>query len=367
MSGKTDVTVSIKTPAAVGGLGVAFWVSAADSWWASTINNYSETTTSSTCTGTEITTDVNGTGCGGCTASGTDSTTYTCDGTAISATGTSDPACQGCTATASTTYPCGTATNYSTLVNTGTGEGARCGTYTGPFTDGPNCDGPYNTYSTGTLSTGCGGKCSCEGPYGGDYTCGPNTRTSSTAGTFTSVYNQANLGVRCTSIAGQSSPYTYSIVTYNPVYYTCRVSTCSTYYTYAKRTKLTTYSCKPKENTTTTYKCNPSVSTSETTYRVENIIWSMSGSTATIASQLDVSSSTSSYATVWGIRVNTSGNTISSSIYSDSSLSTQLGNTHTYTASSPTKSLSNGYSAAGIVKGPADVSGGTAIDNFIVY
>jgi hypothetical protein len=366
MSGKTDVTVSIKTPAAVGGLGVAFWVSAADSWWASTINNYSETTTSSTCTGTQITTDANGTGCGGCTASGTESTSYTCDGTAISATGTSDPACQGCTASASTTYPCGTADTYTSLVDTGSSAGDRCGTYTTGSTE--SCGGAYYSYSNGTLSTACGGKCSCNGPYGNTYGCGDyvynRTACGSTAG---GVYNSSTVGLRCGSCFGTYPNYYYQTVTYTPTYYTCQVRSCATTYTYSKRTTSTTYSCKPKANTTTTYKCNPSVSTSETTYKVENIIWSMSGSAATIASQIDVSSSTTSYATVWGIRVNTSGNTIYSRIYSDSSLSTQLGDTHTYTPSNPTKSLSNGYSAAGIVKGPADVSGGNAIDNFIVY
>lgn len=355
LGGDIDRDISVKFPGNIGGLGIAYWATASNSWWASTANTYSELRSSESCTGTEITTDSNGTGCGGCATTSSDSITYTCDGTVISATGTSDPACHGCTATSSTTYPCGTAANYSTLINTGTGEGDRCGTYTGPFTDGPNCTGPYANYSTGTLSTACGGKCSCTGPYGGDYTCGPNTKTSTTAGGIYSP-SAANVGLRCSSVAGQTSPYTYSIVTYNPVYYTCRVSLCSTYYTYAVRGKSTTYSCKPKENTTTTYKCNPNVVTSTTYYNTEIVVFSASGSAVYLESSADVDSSTSSYATVWGMKVNLSGNTITTSLYSDTGLNNQIGNSLVYTPSSPVRSLSNGYSGAGLAKGPTDAS-----------
>lgn len=355
LGGDIDRDISIKFPGQIGGLGIAFWATSSNSWWASTANYYSSVETTTSCTGTEITTDSSGTGCGGCATTSTDGTSYTCNGTVIAAISTSDAACHGCTVTTTTTYPCGTAQNYSTLVNTGSSAGDRCGTYTTGETQ--TCGGAYYTYSNGNLSTACGGKCSCSGPYGGTYGCGAYVyNRSACGGTAGGVYSASTVGLRCGSCFGSYPNYYYQVVEYTPVYYTCQVRSCETYYNYAKRTTSTSYSCSPKENTTTTYKCNPSVSSTATYYKTQIVISSASGSSVYLESDLDVASSTSSYATVWGMKVNLSGNTITASLYSDPGLNNIIGSSLSYTPYLPVRASSNGYSGAGLAKGPTDAS-----------
>ena len=372
LGGKVDINASVKLPSSIGGLGLTYWVTDSNNWWASTVNSYSTSVSNSTCTGTQITTDLYGSGCGGCSTSSTNTTTYNCTGTTkstdVSGTGCSNGSYNCSVTTVAGSILCSTTvTNYATLVNTGTNVGDRCGTYT-TSTD-QQCNGTTSSYSNNTLSSACGGKCYCAGPYGNTYQCGTTyvTGRSSCGGTAGGVYNSSTLGVRCGSCFGVAPNYYYTVVTYTPTYYNCTVSTCGTSYNYTKRyQEASTYTCSPGTGTSTTYKCNPNVTTTTTTYKNEIKIWSAVSGTVSLQSSQDVQSSTTAYGTIWGLRVQTSGNTITSTAYTDQNLTTVAGSALIYTASNPTKALANGYSAAGIIKGLVTTSSGTSFDDLTI-
>ena len=86
------------------------------------------------------------------------------------------------------------------------------------------------------------------------------------------------------------------------------------------------------------------------------------GSTVSIENTESIFSNEESPSVVGGMSVTTSGNTISTTLYSDTSRSSAI-TTKNYTPSSPTKSSVTGASAFGIIKTPPGSSGGTQFDD----
>ena len=87
------------------------------------------------------------------------------------------------------------------------------------------------------------------------------------------------------------------------------------------------------------------------------------GSTVSIANTENIFSNEESPSAVGGMTVQTSNNTISTTLYSNTGRTSTI-TTKSYTPSSPTKSSASGVSAFGIIKTPPGSSGGTQFDDF---
>jgi hypothetical protein len=365
LTGKTNLTASLKIPDGGGGPGLAFWVTSQGSWWAVAPSYYSATTSSSTCTGTTISTNAGGTGCGGCTVTSTAGST-TCTGTAIS-TNAGGTGCGGCSVTTGGGgLGCTGSTSGSSCPSTGVvASGARCSACSS--SNPVVCNGASSNYANNTLSGACGGKCSCTGPFTTSYTCtgsGSGSTCPATGSTF-----GARCGA-CTLVV--PGFYTWptnagSISTY----YTCTVSTCPTVYAWnVYETQPTTYSCNTPVTGATTYSCNPIVTTSTTTYYSRIRILSTTGSPVySVVSNADVniSSSTTAYDKIYYISAITSGDSITAKGYNISS--TQIGSNVTYTrvpGSDLVKVATDGSSSAGIIYTPTDANSSTSFDDLSI-
>lgn len=86
------------------------------------------------------------------------------------------------------------------------------------------------------------------------------------------------------------------------------------------------------------------------------------GSTVSVVNTESIFSNEESPSTIGGMTVQTSGNTISTTVYSDTGRTSAI-TTKSYTPSNPTKSAPSGLSAFGIIKTPPGSSGGTQFDN----
>lgn len=323
MSGRTNIDASIKFPGAEGGLGLAFWVTGSGSWWASTVEKYSSITTVSGCNGTQISTNSSGTGCGGCTPTYSNYTSYHCSGAS-----NSYPNCSNGQSTCST---------VEQFTCSGSGSGSSC----------PG----ISIYPI--VGQRCGG--SCTSSTNTTYGCTGVASGTVCPATSTSTYNASTVGQRCGAcqyIGG--SNYAWSTV----------AATSTT--TYSWSTYQSYQACYPGTSLVESWTCNPYTSVDTTTYYTAINISSAAGSTVYTQSTLDVASSTSGYAAVYGMKVNTSGNTITAKLYSDYAFSTQLGGTLTYTPSNPTKADAYGASSVGIVRGATDASPGTQLNDFTV-
>lgn len=320
-----------------------------------------------------------------------------------------------------TTYECNTAvsgrTSAGSLVSgpySSANVGSRCSDWT--KTDGTttyNCTGsvtgqssagsfvsaPYSSADSGkrcsaaTATTTYG----CTGSVTGQPNCGS---------TATTPYTAASVGMRCGTCNGSGSNRSYSVVaatttySYNTVEATTTpttyaydtvgsVSHPATYdytvvekfvtYSYNTVTSTTTYDYSVVEDVTTTtydYSVNDSgtqastgkqwstqVSGNTPHYNTYIKIYSANGSSITEQDSLLVDSNTTAYATVWGMSVYTIGDTVYSSLYSDSSLSTRIGDRFQKTYSSPTKTGLDGFTAAGIIKGYSPIGQGSRFDD----
>lgn len=189
-SGQPDVTVKVQLPTADAGLGVAFWVSGAGSWWAATSYKKSVVTVGITCTGT----------------------TYT--GTTCPTLGVNiGEYCDCITVTIPEIAPACTISKTSMLTDggsIGTTAGARC-TDASPTTI-YSCNTPVTgstsnpTVITGPYSSSnVGSRCS-TGTANTTYACDTAVYGASSVGTLTSApYISSDLGVRCSAYTTNTS------------------------------------------------------------------------------------------------------------------------------------------------------------------
>lgn len=336
MAGKTDITATVNFPSGPDGLGLVFWATSSGSWWASRVYRtvssatkytYGITQTSSTTyylgnrNVTVTTIKYNKTTTTNkyyysysCLAYYTNRTvvTYSCPS---NYTYIGSGLCSGnfypyptIAATSSTSYVCDSPTASSV---------GSCGAYT---------DTCYGCSSSGNL-----GYCGSE-----------DVVTCEASGTGSQCGSSESTTVVCDVAGGNNcGPYTSTS------------TVCSgSYYQY-------------NNSTYPSGACNQS-SSSVTLYNTAINLLMGDGSTASSQASQTVESNAESPTSVLGMRVITSGNSISSSVYSDSNLNSQLGSTLSYNASSPTKSDLVGRTYAGIIKTPAGSSGGIHFDNLTI-
>ena len=342
LTGKTNLTASVNIPSGGGGPGLAFWVSSAGSFWAAAPSYYTVSSSSTSCTGTVIPTNLQGTGCGGCGVSGSPVYSYGCSGA------NAYPNCAHCSSETRSTGSC-TGSGGSNYIGC---PGGTCNcTTSNPIT----CDGSIGEYPDGTLGTGCGDKCSCTGPF---------TRTVCVGGGSGSTCPalSASIGGRCGPCTYNPAIFIYTWpINASQTYYNCTTSRCRTLYTWG--TFGTFEYCGPTVTQTgTSYTCNTAVTTATTSYRSQLRILSTVGSYVISKASSDVSTSSSAYNKIYKIAVTTSGDSITATAYNDSnsaygsvSYSRQSGDTG--------KSSANGSSYAGLIRTPTDVNSNSLDDN----
>lgn len=353
LTGKTNLTASVKIPSGGGGPGLAFWVTSQGSWWAVAPSYYNQSTTTTTTCSSGYGSFTNVSSCNGCGYTTSTGTSSSCTGSVTGATFCPSPTsgaggrCSAtCTSTTTTTQTCPT-----------------------PTTSSP-------TYSDNTLGTGCGDKCSCLGPYTSStttYGCTGVTQNYSTlaacnASPTTTTYDASTVGTRCGSctqpIAGVNlfrAPAVAATTT-NTTYYHCTTRSCvdTTTYSYSSivETPYTIYSCYTGSTSSTT-----------TTYYSRLRILSTTGSPAysVIANKdTNIASNTSAYNKIYSISVATSGDSITARGFDSGG--TQIGSNVTYsrTSSDLAKSNSDGSSSAGIIYTPTDANQGSTFDDLSI-
>jgi hypothetical protein len=362
MGTTTDRQMSVQFPVAVGGLGLCWWVTDSNNWWASAVYQYATTNTATTysCNGTSgnttsctVTSNWQTSG-GTCyCGTGTTTTTYSCDGT--STAGLSS---------------CTVASNWSAS----SGVICSCTTQTTSTTHF-YCDG-----GTGTLSSPCTVEadtqpyayCYCDSTGSGGtttYAFASGGYSYGGPGSSVSTCNAANVGKAQTgsTVYVGGGYYTYNIcsstTTAKTYAYrrtsTSNYTTSSTTYTSQKTSTSTSSTSYPYQNTT-------SSTTTTTNYNSNIRIFSSAGSSVTVVQDDNKHTSTTTYAVIWGMKVTVSGSYIFSSIYSDQSLNTQIGSTSIYNASGATrKDPTYGTSGAGMFVAPS-TNQGTYFDNLAI-
>lgn len=286
----------------------------------------------------------------------------------------------------STTYSCsGSVTGASSVGTTASTPygasdvGKRCGSYTthaayttyecvGSVTGQASCGGTASTpYTASSVGLRCG---TCNGTKGNYY-----------YDVVASVYHPATYDYSTVTSSTTSDTYNYDVVgsVSHPATYDYTVVEKYVTYSYNTVTSTTTYDYSVVEDITTTtydYSVNDSgtqastgkqwstqVSGNTPHYNTYIKIYSANGSSITEQDSLLVDSNTTAYATVWGMSVYTIGDTVYSSLYSDSSLSTRIGDRFQKTYSSPTKTGLDGSTAAGIIKGYSPIGQGSRFDD----
>lgn len=342
LTGKTNLTASVDIPSGGGGPGVAFWVSSAGSFWAAAPSYYTTTSRSSTCSGTLIGTDSSGTGCGGCSVNGSPVYSYGCSGA------NAYPNCAHCSSQTLSTGQC-TGSGGSNYIGC---PGGTCNCSTSNPT---TCDGPIYEYPDGSLSSACGGKCSCSGPYTRNVCVGGGS--GSTCPPLSSA-----VGGRCSACSYNPAIFIYTwSINSTQTYYNCTKSLCRTLYSWG--TYGTYEYCGPTVTQTgTSYTCNPPVTTVTTNYKSKLRILSTSGSYVVSKADSDVSTSTSAYNKIYKISVTTSGDSIVATAY-DNSNSAYGSVSYSRQAGDPGKASANGSSYAGLIRTPTDINSNTLDDN----
>lgn len=328
-----------------GGVGVAYWVTSAGSWWATIPSYYYSSTTTTTPCSSGYGTFSSPSSCGGCGYSTSSQTSSSCSGSATtnycpSPTSGSGGRCTACT----------TLTNYYQTCPT-------------PTTSDP-------TYSNNTVGTGCGDRCSCIGPYTNTtYGC-TTTKNYSTLSAclndpLTSTYNASTVGSRCGScsqpIGGVNLFVAPAVGSTSTTYYHCSTRSCSDAYSYGTIV----------ESTSTVYSCYTGSTSSTTTtyYSRLKVYSSVSGSVSAVSwtsgnSDGVVSSSTSGYNKIYSHTTTTSGNLITAIAYDSGG--SQMGSTLSVSASSPAKANANGETSVGLIKGPTDAENGSTYSDWQV-
>ena len=390
----TSVTVSADvTP----GVGVVFWASDANNWWAA-YPYYSSSVTSS-CTGPTVScTDSNNTcnpgGCGSVTS--TTNTTTSCTGDTVSCTDTSNTCnpggCGTVTSTSSTTSSSScTGSTVSCSDTTNTCNPGGCGSISSSSSTSTSCSGASVSCTDTTNTCSPGGSPSCpitsfptptSDCSGNTRTCTDTTDTCSPSGGYSScpISSVASnpicpsgshlYGEVCVDRYGntvglptytytrtQNMPYAYIIYTRSQ----SSSATTTTTYTRSQATTVTSSSTTytRTQNTTvssTTYTRTQNTTVTTGVYDAGIIIDKSVGGTITNDSTTSLSTGGSSVAS---IQVITSGDTITAKGFSATNLNSQLGATITRNPTSPAKG-----SSVGIVKAPSSNQGST-LDNFV--
>jgi hypothetical protein len=343
LTGKTNLTATVDIPSGGGGPGIAFWVSSAGSFWAAAPSYYTVSSSSTTCTGSQINTDSSGTGCGPCGVTGSPVYSYGCSGA------NAYPNCAHC---ASQTLSTGQCTGSGGTNFTGCPAGTCNCTLTNPIT----CDGNVFESTTNTIGNGtCGAVCSCSAPYtkvicagGGSGSTCPSLSTA--------------IGGRCGDclLNPAINLYTWPVNT-NVTRYDCTTSRCRDTYTWGT---FGTYEyCGPTVTQTgTSYTCISPVTVATTSYRSKLRILSTSGSYVVSKADSDVSTSSSAYNKIYKIAVTTSGDSITATAYNNSN-SAYGTVSYSRQAGDPGKTSANGSSYAGLIRTPTDINSATGDDN----
>jgi hypothetical protein len=331
-----------------GGVGVAYWVTSAGSWWATIPSYYYSSSTTTTTCSSGYGTFSDPSSCNGCSYTTSTGTTLVCTGSTITsiceeAENIVGGRCSACT----------TLTNYYQACPT-------------PTTSSP-------TYSDNTIGTGCGDRCSCLGPFTGSSTTYICSGAEPWSGTLQNCNAQPNFGVaaenegrKCGSCVRDpiTSRITYPVVTpvtTSTTYYHCTTRLCSNGYSYStlNSSNTTLYSCYTgsSSSTATTYYSRLKVFSS-VSGSVSEVFWTTGNSDGI------VSSSTSGYNKIYSHTTTTSGNTITAIAYNVGG--TQMGSTLSLTASNPTKANANGETSVGLIKGPTDDENGSTYSDWQV-
>ena len=349
-----------------GGVGIAFWVSDANNWWAA--YPYYASTTGSSCSGPTVscvdTTDTcNPGGCG--SVSSTAGTSYSCSGSTVSCTDTTNTCnpggCAAISSSSSVSNSCtGTTVSCSDSTNTcNPGGGAAC-SITSSF---------FSTYDCSGISCSCTDTTNTCTPYCFD-SAGPCPISSTIISTSYSCPSGQYLGGTVTGggadprscyynsndrYAGPATATnTYSRSSNSPYYFLIYTRTQPSY------VSTTTYTRSQASLVPyTSYTRTQATTVSGTTYDAGiKIDKSVAG---TVTNDSTNSLSTSGSANIASMQVTTSGSTITVKGYSSTGLNTQLGSTITSTQTNPTTGNS-----VGIVKAVTSNNQGSTLDNFTV-
>lgn len=308
--GRAEILGGLSYPNNGGGYGIAFWVTAANSWWAAS-TYYNQSSTSGTyCAGTggtnrtgcpSIGTNV-GDACGCTTAAGseyvcstwagidtncpsggfgtgpgqycncTDYSTsyYACTqagSTGTSCTNSSNQTPGGvCNCTASTSYGCSASGGSNTTgcppVGNNPGDACECSSVYTPAVPSTCSDG-FTDYSFcpafgSNEGQRCSASCTSTTTTTG-YDCNTSVSSRAACGSYTSTYNVSTVGTRCSSCEGSPGSYSYKVVgpvTSTTYAGTLRSASSPAYTTYSWNTRTstptTTYSWSTRSNSLTT-------------------------------------------------------------------------------------------------------------------
>ena len=335
-----------------GGPGVAFWITDANSWWASSVNYR----TTSGCTGAGGNSSSGGGDCGSYT-----NPTYaptTCTG----AGGNSSSGGGNCGNLIPATFAPTTCTGPGGNSSSG---GGNCGTLT-PATTTTQCL---------TKAQGAVGDCNfvqAQWPLSKVTTC-PAGKTYIPAqgdccevGIVGGTYIYFNCGGVTTPCNGPSVVYTDPNgcgPTFVPGYYAGQNTEVTTQAYYSgslqggEQTGQAYYtgSLQGGGQLTQGYYAG----STQTTYHTDLKIYSSVSGTITTAATSTLNSNVSGYSEANSIKVTTNGESISAQAFSSAGLSSQLGSTLTHTASG-----ANRGTKTGIIKTPSDANAGSLLDNF---
>lgn len=381
LADKVNSTISVKSSGNPGGIGVIFWSSAAGSWYAAAPFYY--TSTSATLV---YTCNVTGSsGLASCTPAATASsgaicscastvvTSYACNQSGGSNTsgcptlGTGAGANCNCTSSSSTSYSCDGATQGPFTGNCPTASNAQGGVcncqQTHIYSYACDQSGSSNTTGCPTLGTGPGDPCGCTSSTTTNYGSCHTPRDSDPAGCISTGCGTGL--VKCPT--GTTTTYSWST----------RSSTDSGYNQYTYQTRqtaivTTTYSWNTRTTTptnTTTYTSTLyDAGTYPTLYNTNLRIYSASGSPAAVSviSDENKDSNAISYTQSAGIKVATSGDVITATLYSDSALSTAIGTATSYTATGAIKTRADGSTSAGVIKTGSTALQGSGWDDLSI-
>jgi hypothetical protein len=381
--GDSNVSISASIPDGGGGPGLVYWVTGAGSWWATVPSYYFETVTQVQCTGGPTQTSTTS-GC--CSFNGPYDQFGCVTTTAGSWQCPSPSAYANCTCTQGTPSSSTTTCSGGSVSQCNSAPSNGCGTLTTTLNslDCQSCPTPTTSspkYPDNTLGFACFDKCSCLGPFTETspttYSCGTTETALGSPVVVVATCNSSNVGQPCNQRIVREDGFTVYYVKYcvstpgtTSTYYHCTTRGCGTKYTYsASNVTTTTPEVKATYGVYTVigsyYNCYTNQSVSVTTYYSRIRILSANGSSVSSMAEQIVATSTSSYQRIYGISTDTSNNTITAKAYSNTTLTTQMGSTLTYTATAPTK-IVGGQSAVGIVNSPTNDNRqtGNRLDNF---
>jgi hypothetical protein len=318
--------VNVSADITDGGPGLAFWVTDANSWWASSVNYKSVQTGQAYYTNSSRSVQTGQAYYTGSLEGGQQLTQGYYAGT----TCTTQAYYSG-----STVITCPPGKSYISHLGTCCNVAVLGGTtvYSNCTAPSTPCNGPGGNATSGggncgTLTAASTG-CFCPG--------GNSSSGGGNCGTYTAPTYAA---VTCTGAGGNSSSGGGN----------CGTLVQATY---------TTVCDQPGGNATSGGGDCGTLVAATFNYITELKLYNNTSGTISTVSTQQINSNSSAYSKVNSIKASTSGNSITVSGYSNAGLSSQLGSSLSNTPTSPTKSTK-----VGIVKTPSDANAGSVIDNF---